>query len=98
VSNDYEAAVRSALSLADGPRALERGCAALRAALADQVRARPAEAGLTAAHVAGILLRFSAELGEYRPERPRGCPRVPRPQDLLAAFEASLTEAAEGEG
>jgi hypothetical protein len=93
VSAHHEDAVRQALALADGPRAVERACAALRKAVADEVRKRPAEASLIAAHVAAQLFYLTRELPGYAPQRPRGCPRVPRPQDLLAAFEASLSGA-----
>lgn len=93
---DYEGLIRSALSVLDGSRALYEGCRALRAALAKETRRRPAEAALIAAHLGAQLLYFSRALPDYKPARPRGCAKVPRPDDLLAAFEIALTEA-EGE-
>jgi hypothetical protein len=95
-SNDYEGAIRDALALTDSQRALERACAALRAALGDEIRRRPADAGLIAAHLAARLLDDSRALPAYDPGRPRGCRRVPRPEDLLAAFDASLAGEEEG--
>jgi hypothetical protein len=93
---DYESAVRRALAVLDGLRALYKAYQALRAAAVREYRRRPAEAGLIMAHLSAHLLYFAGVLEEYKPERPAGCPRVPRPEDLLAAFEITLTEAREG--
>jgi hypothetical protein len=94
---DYEKAIRSALSMLDGLRAVYQGTRALRAAVVQEYKRRPAEAGLIAAHLGAQLLYFARALPGYRPLRPRGCPKVPGPDDLLAAFDISLSEAA-GEG
>jgi hypothetical protein len=93
---DYEGAIRRALAVLDGLRALYEGTRALRAAAVREYKRRPADAGLIAAHVGAQLLYLARFLPEYRPARPPGCPRVPRPEDLLAAFEGSLAEAEGG--
>jgi hypothetical protein len=90
---DYEGAIRRALSVLDGLRALYEGTRALRAALVKEYKRRPADAGLIAAHLGAWLLYFARALPDYKPMRPRGCPRVPRPEDLLAMFGNSLAEA-----
>lgn len=92
---DYEAAIRRALATLNGLSALYEGTRALRAALVKEYKRRPADAGLIAAHVGAWLLYFARALPAYSPKRPRGCPRVPRPEDLLAMFETALAEAEE---
>jgi hypothetical protein len=93
---DYEGAVRRALAVLDGLRALYKAYQALRAAAVREYRRRPAEAGLIMSNLAAHLLYFAGVLEEYKPERPAGCSRVPRPEDLLAAFEAALEASREG--
>jgi hypothetical protein len=95
---DYEGAVRGALSVFDGPRAVYEGCRALRKAVTAEWRRRPAEAGLIAAYVSAQLLHLAGELPRYRPHRPRGCAPVPRPADLIAALDEGLRAAAGGGG
>jgi hypothetical protein len=92
---DYEKAIRAALSVADGLRAVYEGSRALRSAIVKEYKRRPAEAGLIAAHVGAQLLYFARALPDYRPLRPRGCPKVPGPDHLLAAFNLSLSEVEE---
>jgi hypothetical protein len=93
---DYEGMIRSALEMFDGLKAIYQGCRALRAAVVNEYKRRPAEAGLICADVGAQLLYISRALPVVRPERPRGCPKVPRPEDLLARFEESLAKAGGG--
>lgn len=93
---DYESAIRRALGVLDGLRAIYEGTRAVRAALVKEYKRRPAEAGLIAANVGAQLLYISRVLPEYKPQRLPGCPRVPRPEDLLAAFEGALAESERG--
>jgi hypothetical protein len=93
---DYEGAIRRALAVLDGLRALYKAYQALRSAAVKEYKHRPAEAGLVMSHIGAQLLYFARALPDYKPERPRGCPRVPRPEDLLAAFDTALRATEEG--
>ena len=93
------AAIREALAAGDTRRALNAAIFAVQAAAKQLREDRPADGALTDAEMAGRLLVTAARLLEHRPARPPGCPRVPRPEDLLAACEQAVAKAlSEGEG
>lgn len=92
-----DAAIRAALARSDSASALWESVRALTGE-AKKVRGwRPADAALIDAELAGTILALAAELHDYKPARPDGCrsQRHPEPEHLTAAYEASLTRAAE---
>jgi hypothetical protein len=92
-ADKVEAAVRDALADGNPRAAFNRVLGALQSEASKLHRARPADGALTYAQLAGSLSITAAELHRYHPDRPAGCPRVPGPEHLLAAFEAEVAEA-----
>jgi hypothetical protein len=95
---DYEAMICRALTQADGLDALYDSYRALRAAAVKEYRRRPAEAGLIMAQLAASFLHFARVMPQHHPERPPGCAKVPRPDDLLAAFWQAMAQAQQTAG
>lgn len=93
-AGDRTATVRNALAGNDGGRALTVAIDAVRAEAAKVRRQRPADAPLIDADLAAILLHIASGLHAHRPARPKGCPRVPRPADMLIMFDTSAARAA----
>jgi hypothetical protein len=93
----FTAAIRDLLLSADTNGGLTEACRRLRAEAAKTRRQRPNDGPLAEADVAGIVAALAVLMHTYKPPRPAGCPRQPRPEDLLAVFAASfertLTEA-----
>jgi hypothetical protein len=99
---DVAGAVREALSAADTNRALGRAIGALEREAKGVRNWRPGDAMLIDARHAGEIAAHAALLHAHIPARPPGCPPVPRPEDLLAVFEAAyektINEALNGGG
>ena len=87
-------AIREALAAEDTRAAVTEALAWLRRELAGVRRHRPADGALIDAQLAGSISAIAAGLHALRPDRPAGCPRVPRAADLLAVYDA----AREGDG
>lgn len=97
------AADRHARRITGAREALEKGDArralwvALNAVMSEAVKItdrRISDGQLLMTDVTGMLLEFSAGLHKHRPQRPRGCPPAPRPEDLLRLLDESLSRAA----
>jgi hypothetical protein len=91
-----EAAIREHLTESATAAALDEAVDAVRSEAAKVRRHRPADAALIDTQLAAALLATAAKLNDHQPERPDGCGRVPRPDDLLAVFAASYQTALEG--
>src|SRR5262249_58934778 len=83
-------AIREALSEGNPGQALALALHWYQAEAARVRRRRPADGALIDAYYAGVLARDAAGLYSHKPARRAGCPRVPRPADLLAMFERGL--------
>jgi hypothetical protein len=92
-----EAGARAALAAGSTRDALWIGLKGVAGEVAKLRDRRYGDGALTDADLTGLLLHLAAGLHEHRPQRPRGCPVVPRPQDLLAMLDDSLSRAVEGE-
>lgn len=91
--------IRDALAAGNHHRALILALATLQSELAKARRSgrrRPGDAALIDAQLAGSVSAIAAGLHAHKPDRPAGCPMVPGPEHLLAAYEAAF-RAAEGE-
>ena len=86
---EAEAAIRDALSRGDSKGALNKALLLLQARMAAERKARP-DGALFTAELAGTLLAVSVQAHAHQPWRPPGCPKKPRPHDLLTAFQAAL--------
>jgi hypothetical protein len=89
-SADVEAAIRDALTSGDTREVVTIGCAALRSEATKLRDQRRGDGALTDVELAALLLHTLSRLHAHKPLRPPGCARVPRPADLLAAFDAEL--------
>lgn len=87
---DYEGMIRSALAQCNVSEAVYAATRGVRAVFATVGKKRFADSGLIGAVLAAELLHFSRALPGFKPDRPVGCSRPPRPKDLLAAFDAAL--------
>lgn len=87
----YEDAIRAALGDANVLRAVHEGYQAMRAAIVERLKHQPSEAMLIGAHVAAEFYRISLAIPDLAADRPPRCPKVPRPDDLLAVFDAGIT-------
>ena len=92
-AGEYEAVIRTALAAGDGNAALTEAARSLRSEMAKLRRRRPADAALADAELAASLLAIASQLYGHKPRRPPGCPRQPRPSDLLRVFDAGLEQA-----
>lgn len=90
-----DAAIRARLGEADSHGALNDAVRLLQSEAAKVRRRRPADAALIDAQLAGLITRLASQLHAFRPVRPRGAPRVPRPCDLTGAYETALSEGEE---
>lgn len=88
--------IRDLLHAKASQRALNRSLRALQSETAKRRRREPSAGALIDAELAGHIAGIAAGLHARKPTRPPGCPRDPRPIDLLAVCEASLTRALEG--
>jgi hypothetical protein len=88
------AAVRDFLAEGDSNAALTEAVRRLRSEAAKVRRQRPGDGPLTDADLAASIVFIAAQLFDSRPPRPPGCPRMPRPADMLAIFDAGLERAA----
>lgn len=88
-------AIEAALAEANASEALAEATRALRSAWAHMSRQRPGDAAITAAQLAASIAVTAGRLHTLRPHRPEGCPAVPGPADLLAAYRDAV-EGAEG--
>jgi len=93
-SDEWCAAIRDSLSEGSGKEALNAALLALQSEAAKKRRRKPADGALLDASLAGTLAGYAAQLYRHKPERPPGCPRVPRPIDLLTVFTAAYDAAA----
>jgi len=95
----FTAAIRDALADGNGNAALTEAVIRLRAEAAKVRRQRPGDAALIDAELAGSIAAIAFQLHAHKPARPPGCPRMPGPDQMLAAFAASYAQAAgEGDG
>jgi hypothetical protein len=92
-----DAAIRDALADGNAHKALLAALDALMSEAAKLRRRRAGDGALTDAQMAGSLSVLAAQLHLHKPDRPAGCPRVPRPEDLRAAYEAAVAAATEGD-
>jgi len=90
-----DADIRAALKEADGPAALWAAYQALTSEGRKVLRRRPADAGLIYAELAARTFAISTGLHARKPVPVPGCPKVPQPEHLIAAYEAELQRAAE---
>jgi hypothetical protein len=88
----YQARIRAALEAGDTRKALHEALRHLQGEMGKMRRRRPADAALTDAHLAGSISALATALHAHKPGRPPGCPPVPSPGFLLAAFEDGLIE------
>ena len=86
---DVAVAIRGLLSAGETTRALGRAIGALQKEAKNVRNWRPGDAMLLDADLAGMIAAKAALLPTRIPYRPPGCPPVPRPEDLKAAFEAA---------
>jgi hypothetical protein len=93
----YDKDIRAALAAGRSSKALQRAADFLLAEAKKLREERPGDGWLTDADLAFIVHHLAAGLHAYEPPRPRGCPRVPRPVDLLAVYEDAQRQAAGGE-
>lgn len=93
----YDNAIREALAAGQDWAALKRAVDYLLSEARKRRDRQPADGALIAADLAGLLHRLAASLHDLRPARPRGWTGAPRPADLLAVYEDSLTRE-EGSG
>ena len=91
-----DAAIRDALADGNGRDALYRALRALQSEMRKLRDRRPGDGALADAELAGSISVIAARLHNHKPSKPAGCPRVPGPDHLLAAFEASRAQAEEG--
>jgi hypothetical protein len=87
----YDTGIRKALGDGDDWKALQRAVDYL---LSEAHKRREDNAGdgaVIAADVARVLRQMAASLPGHPPARPPGCPRIPRPVDLLAVYEGEPT-------
>lgn len=89
-------AIEAALAEGDARRALYLAADLLRGTWMHMSRQRPADAAFAAAQLAASITVTAGRLHALRPARPGGCPKVPGPDDLIAAYREVL-EAAEGD-
>jgi hypothetical protein len=83
----YDGDIRRALGDGDDWKALGRAVDYL---LSEAKKRREDNAGdgaVIAADVARVLRHMASSLPGHPPARPPGCPRVPRPVDLLAVYD-----------
>lgn len=88
--------IRDLLHAKASQRALNRALRALQSEAAKRRRREPSAGALIDAELAGHIAGIAAGLHSRKPTRPPGCPRSPRPIDLLAVCEASFARALEG--
>ena len=84
---DVAGAIRAALSAAETNRALTRAIGALQKEAKDVRNWRPGDAMLLDAELAGVIAAKAALLNARIPYRPPGCPPIPPPDVVQAAFE-----------
>jgi hypothetical protein len=87
---------REALALGNTRDALWVGLKGIASEVAKLRDRRPGDGALTDADLTALLLHLAEGLHGHRPARPRGCPPLPRPADLLAMFDERLAEHAAG--
>jgi len=94
-ADEVRHAIREAL--ADGATnvALHAAIRSLQGEAAKLRGRRPADGALTDAELAASLASLAARLHAHKPGRPAGCPRVPAPEHLLAAFDAVYAQSGE---
>ena len=86
---DVAGAIRGLLSASEPKRAADRAAAA-RASEAKKVRNwRAGDAMLLEADLAGVIAAKAALLATRVPYRRPGCPPIPLPDDVTAAFEVA---------
>jgi hypothetical protein len=95
-ASEVQAAIRALLADGSSGPALNCAIQSLQSEASKLRRWRAADGALTDAEMAGYLTAVAAALRDHKPPRPEGCPRVPRPADLIAVFDAEFQRAAEG--
>jgi hypothetical protein len=82
-------AVGGALSKGSSKTAFNLAVSSLQGELAKLADHRPADAALTYAELAGSIAATAAQIHGHKPRRPAGCPAVPGPDHLIAAFNST---------
>jgi hypothetical protein len=90
-AEDAQAAIRGLLLAGNSKQAFHAAIRALYAEIEKIRDYRPADGALTDAELAASLASLAADLPGHRPARPPGCPAVPAPAHLLAAFDAAYS-------
>lgn len=88
-STGVEAVIRGCLSDGNTNAALIAALNSLRSEAAKVRKRRPGDGALADAEIAGSVAALAAQLHAYKPTRPAGCPPLPGPGHLLAAFAAA---------
>lgn len=70
-------------------KAFNQAVRGLQSEAAKLARERPGDGDIAYAELAGLLLANASLLHLHNPQRPEGCPSVPRPEDLRAVFTSS---------
>jgi hypothetical protein len=86
---DVAGAIREALSELQSRRALDRAIGALNREMKGVRNWRAGDAMLLEADLAGVIAAKAALLATRVPYRRPGCPAIPLPDDVTAAFEAA---------
>lgn len=86
---DVAGAIREALSDLQSRRGLDRAVGALEREMKSVRNWRAGDAMLLEADLAGVIAAKAALLATRVPYRRPGCPAIPGPDDLKAAFEAA---------
>jgi hypothetical protein len=89
----YDDDIRKAIAAGDDWRAIKTAVDYLLSEARKRREREPGDGSLLNADVAGIVRSIAAQLHALKPERPRGCPRAPRPADLAAVYEEALSRA-----
>ena len=84
--------IEAALKEADAGKALSEATEMLRSAWKHMSKHRKADAAIAAAQLAASITVTAGRLHTLKPHRPEGCPAVPGPDDLLAAYRGAVAE------
>jgi hypothetical protein len=83
----YDTDIRKALGDGDDWKALKRAVDYLLSEAWKRREQNSGDGAVIAADVARAVRAMAASLPGHPPARPPGCPRMPRPVDLLAVYE-----------
>lgn len=89
-----QAAIRDLLAAGNSTQAYHAAIRLLQGEAAKVRRRRPGDGALIDAELAASLSQLAAQLHAHKPRRPSGCPAMPEPAHLLAAFDATIAHAA----